>query len=142
MVAHYEARLPVLPGAVEAVHIAASGYPVALASGSPTELIDKVMSLTGLDKVFKTIVYGDTISRGKPAPDIYLEAARRLDVSPTTCLGIEDSANGIRSLKAAGMKAIAVPSPEYPLTKEILNLADRVLPTLEEFSVDLVKTLG
>lgn len=141
MLAHYEERLPVLPGAVEAVHTAAKGYPVALASGSPTELIDKVLQLTGLDKVFKTVVYGDTISRGKPAPDIYFEAARRLAVSPAQCIGIEDSANGIRSLKAAGMKAIAVPSPEYPLADEILKMADHVLPSLVGFSVDLVKTL-
>jgi HAD superfamily hydrolase (TIGR01509 family) len=141
VIAHYEERLPVLPGALEAVRTAATIYKVALASGSATAIIQLVMQRTRLDQVFEAVIYGDDIPRGKPAPDIYLEAARRLGVSPAQSVGIEDSANGLRSLKAAGMRAIAVPSPSFPLPEDILKLADRVLPSLEAFSVGLVQSL-
>ncbi len=127
-------HLPILPNAIEAVQIAASHTRVALASGSPTEVIQTVMSLTGLDQVFETLVFGDTIANGKPAPDIYLEATRRLGVDPRACLGIEDSGNGLKSLKAAGMIALAVPSPEFPLPPEILALADLKMNSLTEFT--------
>lgn len=142
VIARIEARLPLLPGAIDAVYKAAEAYPVALASGSPTLVIDTVMSLTGLDKVFRTIVYGDDMKHGKPAPDIYLEAAKRLDITPEACIGIEDSVNGLKSLKAAGMYAIAVPSPGFTLPPTALALADRVLGSLEEFSIALVASLG
>lgn len=132
------ARMPALPGALEAVHTAASACPVALASGSPTQVIHMVMGLTGLDRVFEVIVYGDEIPRGKPEPDIYFEAARRLGIAPERCLGIEDSANGLRALRAAGMKVMAVPSPGFTPAPEVLALADIVMPSLEGFSLDLI----
>jgi HAD superfamily hydrolase (TIGR01509 family) len=137
-----EARLPLLPGAIEAVHTAASHYPVGLASGSPTAVIDTVMRLTGLDKAFTVRVYGDDIAHGKPAPDIYFEAARQLNARPSRCIGIEDSTNGLRALHAAGMAAIAVPSPGFSLPPDVLALADRVLPSLEFFSLALLKGFG
>ncbi len=140
--AHYEAHMPLLPGALEAVKTAASAFKVGLASGSETSIIKLVMERTGLDQVFHVVVYGDSIPRGKPAPDIYLEAARQLGVAPERAVGIEDSANGIRALKAAGMYAIAVPSPAFPLAEEVLKLADVRLPTLESFTVDLVRSLS
>jgi beta-phosphoglucomutase-like phosphatase (HAD superfamily) len=99
------------------------------------------MRLTGLDGTFQTIVYGDDMEHGKPAPDIYLITAERLGVDPARCLGIEDSGNGLRALHAAGMKAIAVPSPGFSLAPEVLALADRVLPSLEAFSLDLIRAL-
>ena len=133
------ARFPELPNALQAVHTAAALAPVALASGSPTQVIQNVMMLTGLDKVFQTVVYGDDMAHGKPAPDIYFEAARRLGVNPAHCLGIEDSANGLRSLHAAGMIAVAVPSPAFPLPADVLALADAVLPSLEGFTAEFVR---
>ena len=139
--ARLEARLPVLPGAIEAVRASASAYPVALASGSPTGVIDEVMKLTGLDAVFQFVLYGDDMERGKPDPEIYLKTAQKLGVEPTCCLGIEDSGNGLRALKAAGMVAIAVPSPGFPLAPELLAMADVVLGSLTEFSVGLVRSL-
>jgi HAD superfamily hydrolase (TIGR01509 family) len=133
--------MPSLPGAVEAVYTAASAYPVALASGSPTLVIDTIMALTGLNRIFQTIVYGDDMARGKPAPDIYLETARRLNVSSEACVGIEDSANGLRALYAAKMKAIAVPSPGFSLPDDVLQQADLVLPSLEGFSLSLIASI-
>ena len=141
VIARLEAQLPLLPGALDAVQTAATAYRVALASGSPTPVIDKVLSLTGLERVFEVVVYGDDMTRGKPAPDIYLETARRLGVDPAVCIGIEDSANGLWALKAAGMYAIAAPSPGFPLPDDVLALADRVLPSLEAFSVQLVREI-
>jgi mannitol-1-/sugar-/sorbitol-6-/2-deoxyglucose-6-phosphatase len=141
VISHYEQHLPLLPGAVEAVHTAASGFRVALASGSPTEIIHSVTQLTGLDQVFEVMVFGDNIKRGKPAPDIYLETARLLGIPPQNCVGIEDSGNGVRAVKAAGMYAIAAPSPAFPLPDEIIAMADLTLSSLEGFSVEMVKAL-
>ncbi|MCU0515197.1 MAG: HAD family phosphatase [Anaerolineae bacterium] len=138
----YEAHMPARPGALAAVHLAAQHYRVALASGSPTAVIDHVLRLTGLDAVFGTVVYGDDMRHGKPAPDIYLETMRRLNVTPAVSLGIEDSGNGLRSLKAAGMYAIAAPSPAFPLGEDLLRLADAHIASLEEFNVALVERIG
>jgi HAD superfamily hydrolase (TIGR01509 family) len=136
------ARLPVLPGALEAVRLSGSAYPVALASGSPTSVIQEVMRLTGLDQVFRFVLYGDDMQHGKPDPEIYLKTAALLGVEPAHCLGIEDSGNGLRALHAAGMHAIAVPSPSFPLSDELLALADVKLNSLTEYSLELVRSLG
>ncbi|MGQ9909245.1 MAG: HAD family hydrolase [Candidatus Flexifilum sp.] len=141
VIARLEARLPLLPGAVEAVHTAASLHRVALASGSPTRVIETVMRLTGLDRVFEVMVFGDTIARGKPHPDIYLETAARLGVEPRSCVGIEDSGNGVRALHAAGMIGVAVPSPGFPLAPEVLALAQYHLPDLTHFTPEFIRRI-
>ena len=138
----YAERLPAREGALAAVERMATRYKVGLASGSPTENIEHVMRLTALDQVFEVIVYGDTIPKGKPAPDIYLEALRRLNATPAQAVGIEDSANGIRSLHAAEMKIIATPMPEFPLTADVQALADRTLTTLDALTVELIEGLA
>ena len=127
-----------MPGAVEAVKTAASVYPVALASGSATEIISAVMRETGLDQVFQIIVGGDTVKRGKPDPEIYLKTAAQLGIDPKLCLGIEDSVNGLRALKAAGMYALAVPSQNFPPPDDVLAIADARVKSLTEFSLDLI----
>ncbi len=137
-----DTHLPVLPGAVEAVREAATHYRVALASGSPTAVIQRVTALTGLDRVFEVMVFGDDMTRGKPHPDIYLKAAELLGVEPAHCLGVEDSSNGVRSLHAAGMYALAVPSPGFPLPDDIVQMADVNLVSLTEFSVELVEEMA
>ena len=142
VIAHYEARMPTRPGAIESVHHMKAHFRVGLASGSPTEIIKAVMRITGLDQVFEVMIYGDEIPRGKPSPDIYLEAMAQLGVSPKVTVGIEDSANGLRSLVAAGMAAVAAPSPDFPLPLEILALADAHIDTLEAFNVDLIRRIG
>ena len=141
VIAHYERELPLMPGALEAVRLAASAYRIALASGSPTAIIERVLDLTGLDSVFEHVLYGDDFEHGKPAPDIYLETARRLGLLPAECVGIDDSGNGVRALKAAGMYAIAAPSPGFPLPADILALADAHLAALTDFSLDMVRAL-
>ncbi|MDE2947702.1 MAG: HAD family phosphatase [Chloroflexota bacterium] len=137
VIALYEARLPARPGALESVSQMKRHFRVGLASGSPTEIIKAVLSITGLDQIFEVMIYGDEVPRGKPAPDIYLEALKQLGVAPGASLGIEDSANGLRALKAAGMFAVAAPSPDFPLPEDVLALADAHISTLEDFTVDL-----
>jgi beta-phosphoglucomutase-like phosphatase (HAD superfamily) len=141
VIAHYEARMPARPGALESVGHMKEYFRVGLASGSPTEIIKAVLRITGLDQIFEVMIYGDEAPRGKPAPDIYLEALKQLGVAPEVSLGIEDSANGLRSLKAAGMFAVAAPSPDYPLPDDMLALADAHITTLEDFNVDLVRRI-
>ena len=87
------------------------------------------------------MIYGDDIPKGKPAPDIYQEAMKQLGVTPEVTIGIEDSPNGIRSLKAAGMVAVAAPSPDFPLSDDILAMADAHITTLEDFNVDLIRKI-
>lgn len=141
VIAHYEARMPTRPGALESVSHMRRHFRVGLASGSPTDIIKAVLSITGLDQIFEVMIYGDEVSRGKPAPDIYLEALKALGLSPEVSLGIEDSANGLRSLQAAGMFAVAAPSPDFPLPDDVLALADAHITTLEDFTVDLVRRI-
>ena len=141
VIAHYEARMPARPGALESVAHMQRHFRVGLASGSPTDIIKAVLRITGLDQLFEVTIYGDEVPRGKPAPDIYLEALTRIGVSPAKSLGIEDSANGLRALKAARMAAVAAPSPDYPLPEDVLALADAHITTLEDFNIDLVKRI-
>ena len=142
MIAKYRLHLPLRPGAIEAVHKAAADYRVALATGSPRALAEYVLGTTGLDQVFEATLYGDDMAQGKPAPDVYWAALARIDVAPADAVGIEDSGNGIRSLRAAGMGAIAAPSPEFPLSTEVLALVDAHIDDLRAFSADLVEQVG
>lgn len=138
----YEQQLPERAGAIEAVRRAASRYKVALASGSPNELATYVMQVTGLDKVFLAATYGDDVAHGKPAPDIYLDVLKKIGVPPERAVGVEDSGNGIRSLRAAGMGIIAAPGPEFPLSEEVLALADVRIVEMTEFDAALVEEAG
>ena len=103
MLARYEVDLPVVPGAVDAVRrLAEAGYRLALASSSNRELIDTVLRRLELSALFEVTVSSEEVARGKPAPDVYLEAARRLGVDPARCAAVEDSASGIRSATPPG----------------------------------------
>ena len=137
----YDERLPVRDGAIGSVERMASRYQVALASGSPTAVIDHAMEQSGLDRLLRTRVYGDSMANGKPAPDIYLEALRLLHVRPENAAGIEDSSAGVRSLHNAGMYIIAAPSEGFTLPAEVVALADRVIGHMDEVTVDLVESL-
>lgn len=142
VIAQYEQKMPARIGAIESVHMLAKHYRVALASGSPTDIIQSVMSLTGLDKIFEVVVYGDSIPRGKPHPDIYLAACERLGISPAYAVGVEDSPSGIKSVRAAGMSCIAAPSQAFPLQPDIQALAQREISSLEQLTVALIQSLG
>jgi HAD superfamily hydrolase (TIGR01509 family) len=137
----YRERLPLLPGAVESVRLLAKEWPLAVASSSNRHVIDLVVELAGLKEDFRATVSSEEVGSGKPAPDVYLEAARRLEVDPGACAAIEDSTNGIRSARAAGMTVIAVPNRDYPPEAETRGQADRILDSLVDLTPDLVRSL-
>jgi HAD superfamily hydrolase (TIGR01509 family) len=128
----YRERLPVVPGAREAVERLAAPWPLALASSSNRELIDLALELMGVAHLFQATVSSEEVARGKPAPDVYLEAAHRLGVDAGKAAAVEDSENGIRSAKAAGMRVIAIPNQHFPPGKEPLTRADVVLQSLPD----------
>jgi HAD superfamily hydrolase (TIGR01509 family) len=130
----YRERLPLLAGAVEAVERLAERWRLGLASSSNRELIDLALDLGGLARLFAATVSSEEVPRGKPAPDVYLEAARRLGVDAAACAAVEDSHNGIRSAKAARMRVVAIPNPHFPPDDEALGLADVVLRSLDELT--------
>jgi HAD superfamily hydrolase (TIGR01509 family) len=134
MAERYREQLPLLPGAVEAVQRVAARWPLAVASSSNRPLIDLVLELSGLAPLFQVTVSSEEVPRGKPAPDVYLEAARRLGVEPERAAAIEDSQAGIGSAHAAGMRVIAIPNRSFRPSDEALAAADVVLDSLDELT--------
>jgi HAD superfamily hydrolase (TIGR01509 family) len=138
----YRERLPLLSGAVESVRALAERWPLAVASSSNRPVIDLVLELAGIAEAFAVTVSSEEVEKGKPAPDVYLEAARRLRVDPESCVAIEDSANGIRAAHTAGMAVIAIPNRDLPPDPKSQGLAARVLTSLEELTPELVVEVG
>lgn len=138
----YRQRLPLLPGAVAAVRSLAAEWPLGLASSSNRHVIDLVLDLAGVADEFAASVSSEEVGAGKPAPGVYLEAARRLGVTPSDCAAIEDSTNGLRSAHSAGMRLVAVPNGDFPPAAEALDLADAVLDSLTDLTPELVRGLG
>jgi HAD superfamily hydrolase (TIGR01509 family) len=139
MNAAYEEGAPLIPGADDAVERLAARWPLGLASSSNRELIDLVLETSGLGRFFEATVSSEEVARGKPAPDVFLEAAERLGVDAARCAAVEDSENGIHSARAAGMRVLAIPNPQYPPADEALEAADLVLPSIAELTTDAVE---
>jgi HAD superfamily hydrolase (TIGR01509 family) len=138
MAERYREHLPLLPGAKEAVERLAARWPLGLASSSNRPLIDLALEVGGLAPLFSATVSSEEVERGKPAPDVYLEATRQLGVEPSRAAAVEDSRSGIRSAHAAGMRVVAIPNAHYPPDPETLGLADSVLSSLEELDANAV----
>ena len=134
--------VPEIPGAREAVTAIAERWPVALATSADRPVIDAVLRMLGLADVFTASLASDEAGRGKPAPDVYLAAAARLGVPPETTVAVEDSPNGMRSAKAAGMGLIAIPHPVTDGRAVALELADLVLDSIGELTPDAVERVG
>jgi HAD superfamily hydrolase (TIGR01509 family) len=137
----YREHLPLLSGAVEAVRLLAEHWVLAVASSANRSLIDLVIELAGIADAFKATVSSEEVERGKPAPDVYLEAARRLEVDPGSCAAVEDSTNGIRSAHAAGMAVIAIPNSDFPPDPDALSLASVVLDSVGQLTPEVVSAL-
>ena len=152
----YREELPLIDGTPEAVSRLAERWPLAVASSSNRPIIDLVLELSGLDRYFRATVSSEEVPRGKPAParrepmprsataapDVYLEAARRLGADPSRTAAVEDSHNGILSAKAAGMRVVAIPNVRYPPGEETLAMADVVLHSVAELAPDVVDEKG
>ena len=137
----YREHLPLLPGAIEVVRSLARHWPLGLASSSNRNVIDLVLAEADLAGAFAVTVSSEEVQRGKPAPDVYLEAARRLAADPAACVAIEDSTNGICSAHAAEMAVIAVPNPDFPPDPDALALATLVLDSLAALSPETIRLL-
>jgi HAD superfamily hydrolase (TIGR01509 family) len=138
---HYRQDPPLLPGAVEVVRTLSRRWPLALASSANREIIDLALQVSDLTDCFSATVSSEEVERGKPAPDVYLAAARALEVQADRCVAVEDSGNGIRSAAAAGMAVIATPNPHYPPGEDALALAAAIVPTVAEITPELVEGL-
>jgi HAD superfamily hydrolase (TIGR01509 family) len=138
MIGRYRERLPLIPGAKDAVAALDGRYALALASSSNRPLIDVVLELSGLARHFQATVSSDEVGRGKPWPDVYTEAARRLGVAVERCVAVEDSDNGIRSARTAGMRVVAIPNPGYPPDAAVLADADLILASIAELTPAVV----
>jgi HAD superfamily hydrolase (TIGR01509 family) len=142
MEARYDEELPLIDGAVEAVERLSASFRLGLASSSNRPIIDAVLEAAGLTSRFEATVSSEEVARGKPASDVFLEAARRLGLLPERVAAIEDSANGIRAARAAGMRTIAIPNRRYPPPADALALADLVLDDLHRLSAEAVSGGG
>ena len=133
----FEEDLELQPGARRLVdEVRARGLPMGLATGSRRKWVDVKLRVVGLDGVFDAIIAGDEIQHGKPAPDTYLEVARRLRVPPHQCLAVEDSPTGVAAAVAAGMYTVAVRT-DFTAGMDV-SRANVVLDSLEEFDMGLV----
>ena len=139
MLVRYREDLPLIDGAVAAVERLAPHVPLAVASSSNRPLIDAVLDASGLAPHFAATVSSEEVARGKPAPDVFAEAAARLGLDPARCAAVEDSSNGVRAARAAGMRVLAFPNPHYPPPADVLTLADVVLSSLDELTTELVR---
>ena len=137
----YREHLPIIPGASEAVAALASRWRLGIASSANRQLIELVLDLAGMREHFAVTVSAEEVAHGKPAPDVYLQAAERLGVEPRRCAAVEDSTNGLRAAAAAGMLVAAVPNREFPPTAEALGLADIVIRSLDELRPELLLPL-
>jgi HAD superfamily hydrolase (TIGR01509 family) len=129
----YRAEPPFLPGALETVRaLHAEGRTLAVASSSPQAIIDALLEAGDVADRFAAVVSSEAVERGKPSPDVYLEAARRLGADPAGCVAVEDSTNGLRAAAAAGMEVLALPNVHDPPDPEALALATRVASSLPD----------
>lgn len=141
VVEEVQRELPLLPGAVRAVNALAAAFTLGLASSANREVIDAVLDGAGITGRFAATVSSEEVERGKPAPDVYLEAARRIGVDPTACAAVEDSSNGLRAAHAAGMRVIATPNHAFPPAADALALAAVVVDGIKDVTPELVTRL-
>jgi len=137
----YREHLPLLPGARASVTSLAARWPLALATSANRRIIALVLALSGLGDCFQATVSSEEVARGKPAPDVYEQAAHRLACPPASCAAVEDSTNGIRAAASAGMFVVAIPNRAFPPEPTALARATLVLSSLESLTPTAVAAL-
>lgn len=137
----YEKELELIPALVPLLkRLGEEGYRLAVASSSPLRVVSFVLDMFSLRDHFLAVVSGDSVANGKPHPDIYVHTAETLGTTPAECVAIEDSINGLRSAKGAGMYCIAV--PDKRLAPAQFKDADVILDSLREITPETIKSLG
>jgi HAD superfamily hydrolase (TIGR01509 family) len=134
----YRTDLPWIDGAQDAVRRMAASFPLGLATSSNREIIDIVVEVGGFGDLFQVTMSSEEVERGKPAPDVYLEATRRMGIDPARTAAIEDSTNGLLAASAAGMRVIAIPNDAHPPAEKGLAVADVVLDSIDELTPEVV----
>ena len=142
MSARFARTLPLVPGAVEAVRRVSQRWPLGLASSSPSRLIERALDAAELTDSFAVVISTEEVGVGKPSPDVYLEVVRRLGVRPERCAAVEDSTNGLRAARTAGLRVIAVPTRSYPPDPAELARADAVIGSLDDLTNRVVDPTG
>jgi HAD superfamily hydrolase (TIGR01509 family) len=135
----YREDLPWIPGARDAVRRIGERFPLGLATSSNREIIDIVVEVGGFEDLLKVTVSSEEVERGKPAPDVYLEATKRMGVDPLRTAAVEDSTNGLLAADAAGMCVIAIPNDSHPPAEEGLAVADAVLGSIDELTAEVIR---
>ncbi len=138
LIGHFSERLPMMPGAAEAVARLASSYRLALASSSPREIIAFVLERSGLQRFFTAWASSDDVPRGKPAPDVYQRACALIQTDPVDCVAVEDSSVGIQAAHSAGLRVIAIPHPSVSPDPASFELADLALPSIRRLKAETV----
>lgn len=139
--AYDSGRVSLIGGAAEMVAAVADRVPIALASSAPRRIIDTVMHTMGIGPAFSATVSSAEVARGKPSPDVYLEAIRRLGVAAAASLAVEDSSNGIRAAAAAGLTVIGVAHEQYPIAPDAIRLTHSVQHSLPDVHAELLRLL-
>jgi haloacid dehalogenase superfamily, subfamily IA, variant 3 with third motif having DD or ED len=134
----YWQHLPLMEGAVQAVERMAKRFRLGLASSSNRPIIELVLELAAVADYFEVTVSSEEVEHGKPAPDVYLEALKRMNVAPSRAAAVEDSTNGLLSAGAAGMLVVAVPNPVFPPRTDALAAAAVVIDSLTELTPELI----
>ena len=120
-------------------NLKAEGIKIALASSSPMENIELVLEKFGIGDYFESVISGENLERGKPAPDIFLKSAEKLGVNPENCVVIEDSHNGVKAAKAAGMKCVGFKNINSG--NQDLSMADIIVYSMEDVNIEHLKGL-
>ncbi|MGQ0794287.1 MAG: HAD family hydrolase [Deltaproteobacteria bacterium] len=137
----YETELRLMDGLIRLLEeLRDGGMSLAVASSSPNRVIKFVLEKFNLGGFFDTVVAGEFVPNGKPHPDIYLYTARKLSAEPEECAVIEDSINGLRAAKSAGMRCIA--APDKRLSQAEFAAADIIVPSVSEINLNLVLSLA
>jgi HAD superfamily hydrolase (TIGR01509 family) len=135
----YREDLPWIEGAREAVRRIGAEFPLGIATSSNREIVDIVVEVGGFEDLLKVTVSSEEVERGKPAPDVYLEATSRMGVDPARTAAVEDSTNGLLAARAAGMRVIAIPNDAHPPAQKGLDAADVVLDSIDELTAAVVR---
>ena len=131
--------LPLKPYADETLRrLRLQGLKLALCTSNARKVVEEYLALAGWEDVFDQVVTGDMVQNGKPAPDIYLLGAQKLGLEPSECLAVEDSVNGVKAVRAAGLRCVMIPDV-LPYTPELTPYVDMLLSDLSELGAIIDK---
>jgi len=132
-------QIPIMTGLIDLLKkLQARKYPMAVASSSTPEIIDLILKKTNLKKYFQVILSAEEAGKSKPEPDVFLLAAEKLGINPANCLVVEDSPNGIKAAKAAGMLCVAYEGPGADPQKQ--TAADAVIQNYSQLERIIIES--